>query len=172
VLLIQATGGVPPQYNDKKELMPAPKMFVRNLPMGIVKHVIDEMSKKYHPILMKAATQPGFEGVENASYPLRQSLALIPHAHKLLLIDSFAQHAAAALDKQAVVCWCGTSPECLGYKCHINLRMKACDNPECHRPNSYLWDRDVKGQPWECPHGEVCVEHDEADILEALKKSK
>jgi hypothetical protein len=173
VLLVQYTGGVPPQPQaEGQPPVPAPKMFARNLPMQIAKHVADELSEKYHVMVAGAATQPVWEGAERISYPLRQTLSIIPHVHKLLLIDSCIQHAAAALGKQAVVCWCGTSPDLLGYPFHINLRMKECPTPECHRPNSYLWDRDARGQPWDCPHGEACVWHDEADILAALKKSK
>jgi len=174
VLLIQFNGGVPPRPNpqDPKQVVPAPKMFARNLPMQTAMHVGQELSEKYHVMVAGAATQPVWEGAERVSYPLRQTFAIVPHVHKLLLIDSMMQHVAAALEKQAVVCWCGTSPDLLGYESHINLRMKECPTPECHRPNSYLWDRDAKGQPWDCPHGEACVWHDEADILAALKKSK
>jgi hypothetical protein len=174
VLMIQFMGGVPPQPDpkDNKKLIPPARMFVRNLPFEVTKNVADELSEKYHVMVLKAATQPVWEKAEAISYPIRNTLALIPHVHKMLLIDSMAQHAAAALDKQAVVCWAGTSPDLLGYSSHINLRMNACPTPECHRPNSYLWDVDAKGQPWDCPYGEECTAHDEAAILKALEQSK
>jgi FkbM family methyltransferase len=49
---------------------------------------------------------------------------LISMSEKRLLIDSFAQHAAAALGKQSVVCWVGNKPEQLGYEMHTNIKAE------------------------------------------------
>ena len=95
-------------------------------------------------------------------------MAFIPHAEKMLLIDSFMQHAAAAFQRPAVVCWAGTSPDCLGYDLHTNLRRSVCDTPECHRPNTFLFDQQANGDLWNCPYGEVCRQYSAEDIVEAL----
>jgi len=145
-------------------------MFIRSLPIETVQAVVNDMKKDFHVMVMKAATQAEIEGAESVSYPLRLSLALMENAEKLLLIDSMGQHAAAALGKKAVVCWSGTDPARLGYESHINLTVaKKCPDPFCHRPNSYLFDRDGTLNAWECPYDEVCTEFDAADILKALK---
>ena len=172
ILLIQFQGGAPPQMNKTTNRMETPKMFVRNLPPTIVENVISEMKEKYTPLILKMPTQNPIKKYDSLFLPLRQSLALVGQAHKLLLIDSMLQHAAAAQNKQAVVCWAATSPKQLGYESHINLRMNACSTPECHRPNSFLVDVDCNKQPWECPHGEACTRHDEGEIIKALKQSR
>jgi len=40
---------------------------------------------------------------------------------KRLLIDSFSQHMAAALNLKSTVCWIATKPEMFGYKMHDNI---------------------------------------------------
>jgi len=164
VFLIQNQGGMPPQPNK-----PQPKMFIRDLPHDITQEVVDKMKKKYHVLHLRAATQRPLDGTEQVSYPMRLSMSLLEHGAKFLLIDSMFQHVAAAMGKKAVVCWAGTSPERLGYKQHTNLRMKECPDPECHRPNSFLFDRDGTQQPWSCPHDEACRNHSVKEILSALK---
>jgi hypothetical protein len=43
---------------------------------------------------------------------------------KRLLIDSFAQHMAAALNLKSTVCWISTKPETFGYKLHDNIKAE------------------------------------------------
>lgn len=46
---------------------------------------------------------------------------LISLSHKRLLIDSFAQHVAAALGKPSVVGWIANVPSQFGYEMHTNI---------------------------------------------------
>jgi hypothetical protein len=78
-------------------------------------------------------------------------------------------HAAAALNKKALVCWGGTSPEKLGYNMHKNLRRKVCPTPECHRPNSYLFDTQSSGFLWDCKYSDECMNYTADEILENFK---
>jgi len=165
LFFVQFEGGAPPQPNKM-----VPKMFVRSLRRETAQEVVNRMKKKYHPMLLKAATQQDLDGAENVSYPMRLSMSLFAEGAKFLLIDSMFQHVAAAMDKKAVVCWCATSPDRLGYKSHQNIRMSDCPTPECHRPNSFLFDRDGTQQPWSCPHDESCTDHDAKMILDKLRK--
>jgi ADP-heptose:LPS heptosyltransferase len=146
------------------------KQFIRNLPLNTVSQVVNQMKHTHRIVLIKTKDQDGIEGVENTdNYSLRDSLSLLLVADKVLCIDSMVQHACAAMNKKAVVCWSGTSPELLGYNSNINLRIQACPDPECHRPNSFLADLDTKLEVWSCPYGEPCTNHDVKSILEALK---
>ena len=168
ILLIQFQGGAAPQRDKDNNLLPPIKMFVRDVPLQIIKNVSVALENRYKTIIIGLPSQNSWTGVESLTgkHP-RELLSVILHANKLLLIDSFIQHAAAALNRQAVVCWGATSPDILGYNTHINLRRKSCDTPECHRPNSYLNDIDYQGKPWTCPT-ESCTFHSEESILNAL----
>ena len=143
------------------------KQFVRNLPRQIAKNVITEMAKTYKVVSLglphQKMTQDFFNG------PIRQAFAIIKYANKMLLIDSFAQHVAAAFDRKAVVLWGATNPVTLGYELHHNIILENCPTPLCGRPNSYLNDVDWAGQPWECKHDERCMWHSEEQIIKAIK---
>ena len=52
----------------------------------------------------------------------RSIAILLQLADKRLLIDSFAQHMAAALNVKSTVCWISTKPEVFGYKLHNNIK--------------------------------------------------
>jgi len=71
---------------------------------------------------------------------------------------------------QGVICWAGTSPKKLGYSSHINLEKNVCPTPQCHRPNSYLWDIGQDGKLWACPYGEPCTKYTSEEIINELTK--
>jgi hypothetical protein len=167
VMILQNNGGLPPNENGVKKV----KMFVRDLDYKVARNIIDECKDEYKIVQLRGKTQQGWKDVLAPEGNLRQALQLIYGAQKFLLIDSFAQHAAAAFGKKAVVCWGATNPKLLGYEQHTNLtREKACPTPFCDRPNSFLFDQVTNNLQWECPHGEICTRHDEAEILIALRK--
>lgn len=169
VLLMQITGGNNPKSSDPKAQREAEKkMFRRNLPVAVAQEVVNQLRNTYAIYLTKAPNQPDLEGARSLSLPLRQCYALIPFAQKLLLIDSFMQHAARALDKQATVVWGGTSPKVLGYEEHTNLVHSVCPQPFCHRPNTFLFDNDIEDRLWECPYDERCMEFDPDELVKAV----
>jgi len=146
------------------------KQFVRSLPMQTIVSVIQEMQKTHRIVLIKTKEQPDIEGIESTNnYSLRDSISLLTQADKVFCIDSMIQHVCAAMKKKAVVCWCSTNPELLGYPTNQNIRMQVCPDPECHRPNSYLSDQNASLTSWSCPYGDLCINHDANSIIEALK---
>ena len=166
VLLMQAFGGLVPKEATLPAFLEAERMQQRRgLPADIAGHVVAALKEKHKVLFVKHPNQPGIEGTTAVSANPRQLLALIPYASKMLLIDSFLQHAAAAINKPAVVCWAGTSPVALGYELHTNLVLEACPTPCCQRPNSFLFDT-----TWDCPHGQGCQRHSADDIIAALGK--
>lgn len=174
ILLMQITGGPDPSENTEIEQIKAGlPMQKRDLDIAVATKVVAAVKDQYDVVQIKKMNQPGVDGAKmlTAKEP-RFLFAIIPQAAKLLLTDSFMQHATAAFDKPSVVCWCGTSPDVLGYECHTNLRQKVCDTPECHRPNTSLSDFNAEGAVWECPVGEVCRKHPVEKILEALQVKK
>ncbi len=176
VVLMQASGGPVPATQDLDRLIEVRRrMHRRNLPLNIAGQVANAlMAKGYHVALVRHQNQPALAGVESVTGPLRTIFALVPFAKHLVLIDSFMQDAAAALQRPAVVCWGGTSYKRLGWDLHTNIEQDTgCPTPRCHRPNSYLWDRDANGNPWDCPYGDKCMnQFDPKGILAALGESE
>ena len=170
ILVMQVSGGIPPQPGQMQR-----RMYVRDIPEEIIEMVVDELKDDYLILNVRRKGQPEFKGTTPIETMLRPVMSLIPIADKLLLIDSFMQHAAAGLDKEAVVAWGGTSPVCLGYKSHVNLRRAVCKTPECHRPNSYLFDVSPTSignmqVMWDCPAGDACMEYRPKELVTAIDK--
>lgn len=172
VLLMQLTGGIVPQSGQ-----PTMKMYTRNLPMDIADKLVKKLKDKFHIMAIAGPNQIIPKDTERVTHRFRNVMALAFFSKKVLLIDSFMQHACAAIDKEAVVLWGGTSPKLLGYKIHKNMFQIKCPTPFCNRPNSFLFDTTPYGVPWECEHSDVCMEYSVDDIIkildvEGIKKSK
>lgn len=150
VMLIQWQGGV----NNPNG--PVVGQNIRTLPPETVSQLAQKYGNKYHIISVQNKEQPRVNGIDVTDMNVRSSWMLIPYASIVISIDSMVQHVAAAFNKTAIVCWGGTNPELLGYPVHVNLRKRACVTPECHRPNTYLFDQDATQNIWRCPHGEIC----------------
>ena len=54
----------------------------------------------------------------------RSIAILLQLSKKRLLMDSFTQHLAAAMNVKSTVCWVTTKPEVFGYKLHDNIFKK------------------------------------------------
>jgi len=169
LMLIQDVGGVAPENDDEDARFRAEHgMHKRNLPHEVAQALVDRMQRDYVVAQIRLPTQKALANTIQLEGQPRELMSLIPYAEKMLFIDSFMQHAAAAMGCPATVCWAGTSPLSVGYEIHDNLRRSECPTPECHRPNSYLFDRQINGQPWNCPHGEACRRYEPETIIEAL----
>lgn len=164
VMLIQWQGGV----NNPNGQVPGQN--IRALPPETILQIAQKYGNKYHIISVQNKEQPRVNGVDITDMPLRSSWMLVPFATVVLGIDSMIQHVAAAFNKTAIVCWAGTNPELLGYPIHMNLRKRVCPSPECHRPNTYLFDQDATQNVWRCPHGEACRNYTADEIIPQIEK--
>ena len=171
IMLLQTHGG--PMGDPSK---PVPRMFVRSIPVEIAQEIVNHFKSSYDILHVRSPYQPKLDNTiptcldeqQKGIWPIREIMTLIHYADKIVCIDSFLQHAVAALGKKAVVVWGGTSPANLGYDTNINLtRPKACPTPHCTRPNSYIFDIN-----WECEYCEECMEYDPREIIEAVKKGE
>jgi ADP-heptose:LPS heptosyltransferase len=102
--------------------------------------------------------------------PLRKIFGIIPFVNKIVCIDSFVQHAAAAFNKQSIVYFGGTSPKVLGYSCHQNISQEKCPTPFCHRPNTYLFDYLPNGQIWDCQPKSACMKFDLNEMIKQIQE--
>jgi hypothetical protein len=155
IFVLQTHGGVPKQ-----------RMFYRNLENA--QGVVNALKHKYHFLHFRLNEQPPLDGTEGCMFKIREVVALLNHAAQSLVIDSFIQHASAAIGKKLNVVWGGTSPVVLGYESNNNIVPKEpCPQSFCHRPNSWLFDV-TQQRTWECPHDEMCFNYTVEELLTAI----
>ena len=172
LILFQHTGGKFPEGTSLQDRIEAKDAMYRR---GLTNETIDGVTKQlikdgYTVGSVQHPNQYQPKGSELIHFPIRAVMGLIPFAAGIIAIDSFLQHAAAAMDVPSVVCWAGTNPDKLGYSIHKNLRKIACPTPECHRPNSYAFDIQPSGVMWNCPHSEACCDYEVDEIISAYKE--
>ena len=171
VLLHGEGGKVPPQKTEKDEIIAKSGMYKRNLTKETMGKLTDDLIKKGYMVgCVCTPNQYLPPAAERINFPIRAIIALIPHVAGVIAIDSFLQHGTACSKKKSVVCWGGTDPKVLGYNSNINLTREVCDNPMCHRPNSYLFDLEPTGFQWDCPYNDKCMEYKPKEIMEAFDK--
>lgn len=114
LFVIQTNGGVlGPQevgYN-----------WVRDLPENLVREIIEEYKEYYSIVHIKRKDQITYQDTFECYDNPRGVAILLSMSEKRLLIDSFAQHMAAALNLPSTVCWIGTNPISFGYEIHNNI---------------------------------------------------
>ena len=144
LFFIQTSGGAPNQEY--------PISWMRDMPMPLAQKVVNHMTQKgYEVIHIRHENQYALENTTWIPMNTREMMCSLLFADKLLLIDSVAQHAAAALGKKAVVCWVGNKPEIFGYEIHTNLLPKA-EGKFRHKIDAYLDPYNITGVLHECPY--------------------
>lgn len=81
---------------------------------------------------------------------IRDLWGLIKFSSKRVLIDSYAQHVAAAFNLKSTVCWPVDNSSALGYDFHDNVKASVRENV-VHKMDSYLIDDQITGVMHECP---------------------
>lgn len=157
LFFIQTNGGAPTQ--------PFPISWSRDLPLNIAQKVVDIMNGRgYLTVHLRRKDQPILQGAIRLELTPREALLAIKFSEKRLLIDSFAQHAAAAFNLPSVVCWIANPSEIFGYTIHKNIYADAPKQFR-HYIDSYLEQDNITGTIHECPY-------DTDDIFSAEKLIK
>ena len=99
--------------------------WTRDIPEPNMLEIIEHYKNDYSIIHIKREDQKTYENTMQALDGYRSIAILLQLSDKRLLIDSFAQHLASALNKKSTVCWISTKPETFGYKLHDNIRANA-----------------------------------------------
>lgn len=160
ILLIQSNGGA-----QQQELKYS---WARDLPVNVVMPIIEEFKKDYHIVHIKREDQIGFPNTTPVSDNFRAISVLIELSSKRLLMDSFGQHVAAALNKPSVVCWIANSPGVFGYDIHTNiLPNKFTRKPELK--HAYLQKFDISGNLIEFPYNNENEIFNVDEIISSLK---
>lgn len=169
-VLFQPFGGPPPPAANGRAGHIANQAGLHRVsfPLALAQEVVDALMPEYSVLQVRLPEHPVLNGVTSVTDQLRILAALVTAAPKVLLIDSFLQHAAAALNEKAVVMWGGTSPKVFGYAIHKNLTREACSTPMCGRPLHHAFDIEATGANWVCPSGDACLGHSLEYIIEGL----
>jgi len=169
LVAFQWTGGVPTFSQDSANEIGRVTQ-ARNMPKEAAQKIVDALVKNDYAVLQ--VSLPKEESLNNvlrlyndnnsAPLPIRYLFALLNECFGFIGIDSFAQHAWAALEKKnGLVMWGGTSPAQLGYDSMLNLTPtnNPCDDLHCGRPFSFVGDFLGNGEPWSCPFNEGCMNY-------------
>lgn len=161
ILLLQSNGGAHMQQN--------PYSWARDIPEVIVKSVIKEFSSKYLIAHVRRDNQPAYDNTTPVIDNFRSIAVLFMMSHKRLLMDSFGQHLAAALNLPSTVLWIANKPQVFGYEIHDNIIA----NPETKvgdLRSSFLQKYDITGDLLQFPYNNQNEIFDVKSVLESLKK--
>lgn len=159
ILVMQTNGGGGNEF--------AGYSWARDLPEFLVKELISSLKEKYHIFHISRQDQLSFEGVEKVTADWRELFCLIGLAEKRLLIDSFGQHAAAALRLPSTVCWVATSPDKLGYNIHKNILAKDSEKIASHTIDGIILEKEFVGLPHQCNYN-LFQAFNKEEILQSL----
>jgi hypothetical protein len=159
ILLMQTNGGA---EADQKYA------WARDIPSYVVENVIHVFKDSYNIVHIRRDDQIKYDGAIGISDTFRALLVLIGISHKRLLMDSFGEHAAAALNKPSTVLWIANSPKVFGYDLHTNIiANKETKIPELR--GAYLSKYNIAGDPIEFPYNKESEIFNVDDIIKSLK---
>ena len=159
IFLMQTNGGAESEQKYS---------WARDIPSYVVENVIHEFKNEYNIVHMRRDNQIQYEGTFGVSDTFRALLVLIGMSDKRLLMDSFGEHAAAALNKPSTVLWIANSPKVFGYDIHTNI---VC-NPETVKPElrgAYLSKYNIGGDPIEFPYNNEREIFDVDAVIKSFK---
>ena len=160
IMLLQTSGGA--QTDHKYS-------WARDLPSTVVVKVIEYFKNDYTIVHIRREDQLSYNDTISITDTFRALCVLLTMSTKRLLIDSFAQHAAAALELPATVCWVSNKPEVFGYDLHDNiLANEFTTKPELR--NSYLSKFNIAGDLIEFPYNSEDEIFNVEVIVESLSK--
>lgn len=140
IFLIQTNGGAPNQPNKYS--------WTRDIPINTAQKIVDLFARDFHVVHIRREDQFALRNTTPIQADFRAITTLIAMSEKRLLIDSFAQHAAAALGKPSVVCWIGNTPEQFGYDIHTNI-IANLPTIKLELKHSIFSKYNISGQPSE-----------------------
>lgn len=143
-----------------------PYSWYRDLPVQNTIDIVNHFKNDYHIYQIGYENQIIIEGCHKLTLDTREILASPIFCRKRLFIDSFSQHAAAALGQKSVVCWIGNKPEILGYELHDNI-FPDCEPVFDTLHSSYLDDADISGNPIQFPYDRLKIFNSE-EIINSL----
>jgi hypothetical protein len=165
ILLIQSSGGASNQEHAYSWSRDLPPIFAQE----IVNNVKDKFSKILH---VRTEKQPKIENTISITENFRSLFCYVTLSDKIVGIDSFVQHAAAAFNKKATVGWISNSPVVFGHTIHDNILATGAESFR-HRIDSYLESDDWTGGRFhECPYDNIANLFDKDQFIESILGKK
>lgn len=161
IFLLQTNGGA---INQELKYS-----WARDIPSLFVTKIIEEFKNEYNILHIRREDQVSYDNTFTVTDNFRALSVLIELSQKRLFMDSFAQHAAAALNKPSTVCWVANTPIVFGYDLHENILA----NPKTKKSelrNSFLQKYDISGNLLEFPYNSEEEIFDVNKIIESFKK--
>jgi hypothetical protein len=165
VLLVQSSGGAEQQGHSYSWSRDLPPLFAQE----VVNAVKGNFSKVLH---IRRDNQPEIQNTIKITDNFRNLFCYVALSDKFLCIDSFVQHALAALNKSATVGWITNSPVVFGHDIHTNIVATGVESFR-HRIDSYLESDDwTGGRFYECPYDDFNKIFDKDQFVESILGSK
>ena len=160
IMVLQTNGGAQTEHKYS---------WARDIPSTAVVKVIEHFKNDYVIAHIRRDDQLSYNDTIPVSDSFRALCVLLVLSSKRLLIDSFAQHAAAALELPSTVCWIANKPEVFGYDLHDNvLANEFTTQPELR--NAYLSKFNIAGELIEFPYYSEDEIFNVEAIIESLSK--
>ena len=153
IMILQTNGGAPTQDTVQMNPLAVKYSWARDMPKYVAEAVIETFHQKYHILHLRREYQFSYENTTHFSDSFKSVAFMILRSEKRVLIDSFAQHTAAALQKPSSVLWIANKPNVFGYNIHDNIVA----NPETAKPDlrfSFLSKYNITGAPNEFPYND------------------
>jgi len=162
ILLMQTNGGA--DQNKKYG-------WARDLPSCVVRDVIEYFRGSHTIYHVKREDQVTYQDTLTITTDFRRICAISLLSDKRLVIDSFLQHALAALYLPAVSCWIVNSPTVYGYGLHTNVLANSYTvEPDLRQ--SLFSKFDWTGNDQEFPFNDENEIFDSVKIIDALNTYK
>jgi hypothetical protein len=160
IMVIQTNGGAQTEHKYS---------WARDIPSTAVIKVIEHFKDDYYIAHIRREDQLAYDNTIPVTDSFRGLCILLALSSKRLLIDSFAQHAAAALNLSSTVCWIANKPKVFGYDLHDNIQANVFTNkPELR--NAYLSKFNIAGDLIEFPYNSENEIFNVEAIIESLSK--
>lgn len=159
IMVIQPSGGPIEQrlkYN-----------WVRDIPPVVMIEIINAFKDEYSIVHIKREDQMLYENTIAALDNWRSIAVLLLLSKRRLLIDSSAQHIAAALGLPSMVLWIGTSPVVFGYDMHANVEANVPDKT-INLEHMYYQRLPLFEDISKCPYSELSLIFNSKEIIKNL----
>jgi len=160
LLVIQTNGGAEQQQIKYS--------WSRDIPISTAQKVVDAMAPRYNIVHIRREDQLPLQNTTPLSADFRAICVLMKLSKARLLMDSFAQHVAKALDMDSVVLWIANTPEQFGYSNNTNI-ISNKETAKAELKNSIFSKYNIVGDPLEFPYNDETDIFNDDEVIEAIK---
>jgi hypothetical protein len=146
--------------------------WVRDMPDYVINDVVKQMKERYTVVQIKLKEQPEIPDTQPLiSESIRELCMFVKYSSSRFFIDSFAQHAAAALNISSTVVWPVDKVKKLGHDLHDNIIGTNQRQRAIHLHDAYLHSDDIVGNPQQYPLASGAKIFDTQEIVDSIIKN-